>query len=102
MIGIVRRKIAQALVMAIVVIVIDEGAGLPFRIAWQELVFQQNQVLDALIPAFNLALAPRVVWRAGEYPELCVSGPAHAVCDTEQLPAGAGSACGSRETRTAP
>ena len=51
-----RRQIAQALVVAEVVEVIDEGADLSFQVAGQEVVFQQNPVLHGLMPALDLAL----------------------------------------------
>jgi hypothetical protein len=41
---------------AAVVVVIDEGADLPFEVSRQEVVFQQDAVLQGLVPAFDLAL----------------------------------------------
>ena len=46
--------------VALVVIVIDEGLDLTFEIAWQVIVFQQNTVLHSLMPAFDFALGLRV------------------------------------------
>ena len=43
---------------------IDEGFNLSFEITWQEVVFEQDAVLQGLVPAFDLALSLRVVWRA--------------------------------------
>ena len=46
--------------VALVVIVIDEGLDLTFEIAWQVIVFQQDTVLHSLMPAFDFALGLRV------------------------------------------
>ena len=54
-------QIGQALVGSMVVVVIDEGADLPFKVAGQEIVFQENPVLHRLVPAFDLALGLRMV-----------------------------------------
>ena len=54
-------EIVQALVIAPVVVVIDEGCDLGFEIARQEVVLQQDSVLQRLVPAFNLALGLRMV-----------------------------------------
>ena len=47
---------AQALVVALVVVVIDKGFDLGFEIAGQELVFQQDAALQSLMPPVNFAL----------------------------------------------
>ena len=41
--------------VTLVVVVIDEGFDLCFEIARQEVVFQQDAVLQGLVPSFNLA-----------------------------------------------
>jgi hypothetical protein len=51
-----RCEIAEALVIAPVVVVIDEGADLRFEVARQEVVFEQDAVLQRLVPALDLAL----------------------------------------------
>jgi hypothetical protein len=51
-----RRQIAQALMIAVVVIVIDEPVDAGFKIARQIVVLQQDAVLEHLMPAFDLAL----------------------------------------------
>ena len=38
------------------IVMIDEGLDLGFEITWQEVVFQQNAVLQGLMPTFDLAL----------------------------------------------
>ena len=42
--------------VAVVIVVIDEGADLALKIIGQVIVFQQNPVLHRLMPAFDLAL----------------------------------------------
>jgi len=42
-------------VEALVVVVVDEGFDLRFKIAGQEVVFQQNAVLQGLMPSLDLA-----------------------------------------------
>ena len=49
--------------VALMIVVIDEGFDLSFEIAWQEVVFQQDAVLQSLVPTLNLALGLRMVWR---------------------------------------
>ena len=49
-------QVAQALVVLVAVVVIDEGADLSFEVPGQVVVFQQNPVLHGLVPAFDLAL----------------------------------------------
>ena len=43
--------VVQALVVAVVIVVIDEGADLVFEIPWQIIVLQQNAVFQGLISA---------------------------------------------------
>ena len=59
-----RGQVSQALMVPMVVVVIDEGADLPLEIAGQEVVFQQDAVLQRLMPAFDLALGLGVMRRA--------------------------------------
>ena len=49
-------KIVEALVVAPMVVVLDEGGDLGFEIARQEVVFEQDAVLQRLMPALDLAL----------------------------------------------
>jgi len=48
--------VAQALVKALVVVVVDKSFDLGFKIAGQEVVFQQDAVLQSLMPPLNFAL----------------------------------------------
>lgn len=66
-------EIADALVVSTVVVIIDEAGNLPLEIARQEVVFEQDAVLQRLVPALDLALSLRVKWRSADM--------AHAECD---------------------
>src|SRR5258708_966909 len=52
-----RGEVVDALVIADVVIVLDEGFDLPFEIAEQAVVVEQNAVLEGLVPALDLSLS---------------------------------------------
>ena len=56
-------EVAQALVVALVVVVGDEGVDLGFEGAGQAVVLQQYPVLQRLVPAFDLALGLGMVQR---------------------------------------
>ena len=58
------REISEALMIAGMIVMLDEGGDLPFEIAWQVVMFEQDAVLERLMPAFDLALGLRVVGRA--------------------------------------
>ena len=51
-----RGEIVEALVVAPVIVVLDEGGDLGFEVARQEVVFEQDAVLQRLMPALDLAL----------------------------------------------
>jgi hypothetical protein len=51
MIDVGGREVDEALVVAAIVVVIDEGGDLPFEVSRQEVVFQQDAVLQGLVPA---------------------------------------------------
>ena len=55
-VGVGGRHIVQALMIALVIVVLDERLDLAFEIAGQEVVFEQDAVLQGLVPAFDLAL----------------------------------------------
>ncbi len=59
-VGVSRRDVAEAFVMALVVIVLDEGPDLVFEVTGQVVVFQQHTVLQRLMPAFDLSLGLRM------------------------------------------
>ena len=50
------REVIDTLVIADVVVVLDEGADLPFEVARQIIVVEQDAVLQGLVPALDLTL----------------------------------------------
>jgi len=60
------REVAEAFVIAAVIVVADERIDLRFEIARQVIVLQQDAVLERLVPAFDLALGHRMVGRAAD------------------------------------
>ena len=58
------RKVFQALVIALVIVVFDEPADAGVEITRQIVVLQQDAVLQRLMPAFDLALCLRMIGRA--------------------------------------
>ncbi len=69
------RKILQALVIATMVVVIDEGINLLPEIARQILVLEQNAVLEGLVPSLDFTLRLRVVWSATNMVHLLIFQP---------------------------
>ena len=69
------RKILQALVIATMVVVIDEGINLLPEIARQIVVLEQNAVLEGLVPSLDFALSLRVVWSATNMVHLLIFQP---------------------------
>ena len=55
-VGVGRGHVVQALVVALVVVVLDEGLDLGLEVAGQDVVFEQDAVLQGLVPALDLAL----------------------------------------------
>ncbi len=49
-------EVCQALVVAPMIVMGDEGIDLGFEVTGQVVVFQQDPVLQRLVPAFDLAL----------------------------------------------
>ena len=59
-VGVGRGHVVQAFMVALMVVVLDEGLDLDLKVARQEVVFQQNTVLQGLMPALDLALRLRM------------------------------------------
>ncbi len=59
-VGVGRCNVAQALVVTLVIVVLDEGLDLGFEVAGKKVVFQQDAVFQGLVPALDLALCLRV------------------------------------------
>src|SRR5438046_394213 len=70
-----RGEIVDALVVAAVVVVVDEGRDLGFEIAGQEVIFQQDAVFESLVPALDLALGHWMIGRAAQVLDLAVVEP---------------------------
>ena len=56
------REVLQALVISLVIIIGDEGLDLIFKIARKKVIFEEDTVLQGLMPALNLSLC---LWVAG-------------------------------------
>lgn len=54
------RDVVQALVVSLMVAMLDEGLDLLIEIAGQEVVFQEDTVLQGLVPSLDLALGLRM------------------------------------------
>ena len=54
--------VVQAIVIALIVLVIDKDTDLLLQIAWQLVVFQENGVLGGLMPAFDFPLFFGMEW----------------------------------------
>ena len=70
-----RREIVEALVVALIVIALDEGLDLGFEIAWEKVVLQQDAVLQRLVPALDLALGLRMARRTAGVIDVPVMKP---------------------------
>ena len=60
------REVLQALVIATMIVVLDEAADVGFEIAGQVVVLEQDAVLESLVPAFDLALGLGMIGRAAD------------------------------------
>ena len=70
-----RREIVQALVIALMVVVIDERFDLGFEICREEVVVQQDTVLQRLMPTLDLALCLWVIRRPADMTHVPVLQP---------------------------
>ena len=61
-----RGKIVEALVIAGMVVMLDEIRDLAFEIAGQVVVLKQDAVLERLMPALDFALGLRMVGRSAD------------------------------------
>ena len=55
-VGIGGRHVVQALVISLMIVVFDERRNLGLKVAGQEVVFQEDAVLEGLVPALDLPL----------------------------------------------
>ena len=70
-----RSEIAEALVIAGMVVVLDEGRDLAFEIAGQVVVLEQDAVLERLMPALDLALGLRMERRSADVLDVLLVQP---------------------------
>ena len=59
-----RSEIVEALVVSPMIVMLDESRDLGFEVFLEEVVFQQDAVLQRLVPALDLALGLRMTRRA--------------------------------------
>ena len=62
------REIVEALVVSAMVVMLDESRDLSFEVFLEEVVFQEDAVLQRLVPAFDLALCLRMAGCPGSTP----------------------------------
>ena len=55
-VGVGGRDVVQALVIALMVVMLDERIDLLFKVAGQEVILQKDAVFERLVPALDLAL----------------------------------------------
>jgi len=67
--------VAQALVISLVVVVIDESPNLACEVPGKIVVFQQDPVLHGLMPPFDFALGLRMEWRSANMAHFVVVQP---------------------------
>lgn len=56
-------QVADAFVISAVVVEIDDGVNLAFKMTRQVIILQQDAVFQRLVPAPDFALGLRMVWR---------------------------------------
>jgi hypothetical protein len=59
-VGVGGCDVVQALMIALMVVMLDERFDLPFKVAGQEVVFQEDSVPQRLVPAFDFTLCLRM------------------------------------------
>ena len=70
-----RSEIVEALVVSAMIVMFDEGRDLGFEVFLKEVVFEQDAVLERLVPAFDLALRLRMARRAMDLIDLVFFQP---------------------------
>ena len=61
-----RCQVAQALVVALVIVVLDEAIDVGFKVTRQVVVFKQDAVLERLVPTLDLALGLGMAGRSAD------------------------------------
>ena len=70
-----RREIVQALVIAGIVVMLDEGRDLAFEIAGEVILLEQNAVLEKLMPALDFDPGLRMVGRSADILDVLLVQP---------------------------
>ena len=70
-----RREVLQTFVIAPMIVVLYEGVDLQPEITRQVVVFQQDAVLQGLMPSLDFALGLRVIWRTSNMVHLLIFKP---------------------------
>ena len=68
-------QVVEAFVISVVIVVVGERVDLRFEVARQVVVFEQDAVLQGLVPALDLALGLRMVGGAAHVRHLPVAEP---------------------------
>ena len=63
----------DALMITPMIVMIDECLDLRFQVCREEVVFQQDTVLQGLVPSLDLALCLRVIWCTPDMPHSLVT-----------------------------
>jgi hypothetical protein len=68
-------EIVEALMVSPMVVMLDDGGDLGFQVFLREVVFEQDAVLQRLVPAFDLALRLRMAGSAVDLVDLVFLQP---------------------------
>ena len=68
-------EVADAFVVALMIVMIDERLDLRFQVCREEVVLQQDAVFQGLMPSLYLALCLRVIRRTPDVPHFLVAQP---------------------------
>ncbi len=63
-----RGQVTDALVVAMVVVMLDEGGNSGFEFSFEEVVFEQDAVLQGLVPSLDLSLRLGPLGDCGQSP----------------------------------
>jgi len=69
------RDVAEAFVIALVIVMLDESIDLVFQMSRQVIALQQDAVLQGLMPTLDFALGLRMVWRATDMVQTLILQP---------------------------
>src|SRR6202044_1507347 len=69
------REVVDALMIADVIVVLDEGVDLLLDISRQIIVVEQNAVLQGLMPTLDLSLGLGMIWGAADVLHVLVFEP---------------------------